>query len=52
MVRRSDIIPSSNNSWINMSDIEVHCCSPRGYVEESAGITFHPLDACKFELAR
>ena len=51
-VRRSDVIPSSNTSWVHVSDdvIAHRCSDARGYEEGS--ITFSPLDACKFELMR
>ena len=51
-VRRSDVIPSSNDSWVDVSDdVIVHRCSDaRGY--EDGSISFSPLDACKFELLR
>ena len=51
-VRRSDVIPSSNDSWVDISDdVILHRCSDaRGY--EDGSISFSPLDACKFELLR
>ncbi|XP_076800423.1 uncharacterized protein LOC143445298 isoform X2 [Clavelina lepadiformis] len=52
VVRRDDIIPSSNDKWVEINDVSVHRCSNAGYDDQSASITFYPPDSCRFELAR
>ena len=51
VVKREDIIPSSNEEWIVLQTPSVHkCCDNQGY--HDGKLSFSPIDSCKFELVR
>nr|XP_002122692.2 uncharacterized protein LOC100183638 [Ciona intestinalis] len=53
VVRREDIMPSSNSQWVEIHDVAVHRCSaPHGYDKQNASLTFYPPDACRFQLSK
>nr|CAB3262815.1 uncharacterized protein LOC100183638 [Phallusia mammillata] len=53
VARREDIMPSSNDRWVEFEEVKLHRCSAaRGYDNKTASVIFRPLDACRFELMR
>lgn len=49
---RGELKPQRVHHWVKLRHCDFHKCANAATFEQSHAITFHPLDACTFELMR